>query len=112
MHHETHLYTLDVKQFVKLMGVTVKWNSPKNKKSDRFGKSLFIGDDSHKISVLAFHQIKGEKRNLEKQTYQNNINAPPSKIFKEKTSKIDAEVYVSRNRNDCGTSEVQQNIKK
>ena len=37
---------------------------------------------------------------------------PLPKFLKKKTSKIDAEVYVSRNRNDCGTNEVQQNIKK
>ena len=37
---------------------------------------------------------------------------PLPKCLKKKTSKIDAEVYVSRNRNDCGTNEVQQNIKK
>ena len=82
-----------------------------NEKSDRFGKSVFIGNVNHKTGALAFRQIKGEKRSMEKQTYKNNINIPPSKIFKEKISNIHAEVYVSGNRNDCGTNKVHQNIK-
>ena len=55
--------------------------------------------------------MKGEERSLEKQTYKNNINILPSKIFKEKISNIDAEVYLSGNGNDCGTNKVHQNIK-
>ena len=55
-----------------------------NEKSDRFGKYVFIGNVNHKTGALAVPQIKGEKRNLEKQTNKNNINTPPSKIFKEK----------------------------
>ena len=39
---------------------------PINKKSDRFGKSVSIGNINHKTSVLAFLQIKGEKRRLKK----------------------------------------------
>ena len=73
-----------------------------NKKRNRFEKSVFIGNVNHKT---------GEKRSLEKRTYNSNINVPPSKIFKEKISNIDAEVYVSRNSNDCGTSIVHQNMK-
>ena len=82
-----------------------------NEKSGRFGKTVFIGNVNHKTGALAFRQIKGEKRSMEKQTYKNNINIPPSKIFKEKISNILAEVYVSGNRNDCGTNKVHQNIK-
>ena len=52
-----------------------------------------------------------KKENLEKKTYKNNINIPSSKTFKEKISNIYAEVYVSGNRNDCGTNKVHQNIK-
>ena len=37
-----------------------------NEKSDRFGKSVFIGNVNHKTGALAFRQIKGEKRSLEK----------------------------------------------
>ena len=82
-----------------------------NKKRDRFEKSVFIGNVNHKTGALDFRQMKGEKRSLEKRTYNSNINVPPSKIFKEKISNIDAEVYVSRNSNDCGTSIVHQNMK-
>ena len=42
---------------------------------------------------------------------QYNINIPPSKFFFKKISNIDAEAYVSRNRNDCSTSKVYQNMK-
>ena len=82
-----------------------------NKKSNRFGKSVFIGNINHKTSVLAFLQIKGEKRRLKK-TYKNNINILPSKMFKEKILNIDVQVYVSGNRNDCGTNKVHQNNKR
>ena len=95
----------------KVEGCDCKVKITINEKSDRFGKSVFIGNVNHKTGALAFRQIKGEKRSLEKQTYKNNINIPPSKIFKEKISNIDAEVYVSGNRNDCSTNKVHQNIK-
>ena len=92
-----------------------EWNSKMkitiNEESDRFGKSVFIGNINHKTGTFAFCQIKSEKRNLEKQTYKNNINIPPSEIFKDKISNIDAEVYVSGNRNDCDTNKFHQNIK-
>ena len=55
-----------------------------NEKSHPFGKSVFLGNVNHKTGALALRQIKGEKRNLERQTYKNNRNIPPSKIFKEK----------------------------
>ena len=61
-----------------------------NEKSGRFGKTVFIGNVNHKTGALVFRQIKGEKRSMEKQTYKNNINIPPSKIFKEKISNIHA----------------------
>ena len=40
-----------------------------NEKTDRSGKSVFIGNVNHKTGALTFRQIKGEKRSLEKQTY-------------------------------------------
>ena len=95
----------------KVEGCDCKVKITINEESDCFGKSVFIGNVNHKTGALAFRQIKGEKRSLEKQTYKNNINIPPSKIFKEKISNIDAEVYVSGNRNDCSTNKVHQNIK-
>ena len=42
----------------------------------------------------------------------SNMNIPTFKNSKEKTSNTDAEVFMSGNRNNCGTDEVNQNIKK
>ena len=42
----------------------------------------------------------------------SNMNIPTFKNSKEKTSNTDAEVFMSGNRNNCGTNEVNQNIKK
>ena len=76
MHHENHLHTSDVEE---LEGCDCKVKIKFHEKSDRFGKSVFIENVNHKTGALAFRQIKGEKRSLEKQTYKNNINITPSK---------------------------------
>ena len=62
-------------------GCNCKKKIPVNEISDRFGKSVFIGNVNHKTGALAFHQINGEKGNLEKQAYKSNMNIPPSKMF-------------------------------
>ena len=50
----------------KVEGCNCEMKMSINKKSNRFGKSVFIGNINHKTSVLAFLQIKGEKRRLKK----------------------------------------------
>ena len=53
----------------KVEGCNCKVTITINEKSDRFGKSVFIGNVNHKTGALAFLQMKGEKISLEKQTY-------------------------------------------